>query len=154
MSFPAGGGAYDSAMGTPHQSPVSCLVSRASRLVPSSVAGSANRIRPSPEPMARKASSTRSSWGPPLPTIRIPAPRAIRNTAATIMISSPIPAAISAANATPRVAATSPACGPNRGLVRGGEVRTAIGRLLNVPASLPDRAGAVSGAGPRNLGCT
>src|SRR5690349_1404805 len=126
-------------MGTPHQSPVSCLVSLASRLVPSSVAGSANHIRPSPEPMARKPSSTRSSWGPPLPTNRIPAPRAIRSTAATIMISSPIPAAISAANATPRVAATSPACGPNRGLVRGGEVRTAIGRLLLVPASLPGR---------------
>ena len=76
----------------------------------------------------------------------------MKNSPAAITISSPIPAAISAANATPRVAATSPACGPNRGLVRRGEVRTAIGRLLNVPASLPDRAGAVSGAGPRNPG--
>ena len=78
-------------------------------------------------------------WGPRLPVMRATAPSAVKNTAATITISSPSPASISPANATPRVAATSPACGPNRGLVRGGEVRTAIGRLLYVPASLPGR---------------
>ena len=59
VSFPAGGGAYRSAMGTPHQSPASCLVSRASHRMPSSAGGSANRSRPSPVQTARRASSTR-----------------------------------------------------------------------------------------------
>ena len=78
-------------------------------------------------------------WGPRLPTMRAAAPSAVKNNAPTITSSSPSPASISPVNATPRVAATSPACGPNRGLARRGEMRTAIGRLLNVPASLPGR---------------
>ena len=59
VSFAAGGGAYRSATGTPHQSPASCLVSPASHRMPSSAGGSANRSRPSPVPMASRASSTR-----------------------------------------------------------------------------------------------
>jgi hypothetical protein len=59
VSLPAGGGAYRSATGTPHQSAASCLVSRASRRMPSSAAGSANRPRPSPAPTARRPSSMR-----------------------------------------------------------------------------------------------
>ena len=140
VSASSGRGAYRSAMGTPHQSPASCLVRRASPRMPSSAGGTANRARPSPVPSTTRASSTRWSWGPRLPTMRTPAPSAVRNTAPTITISSPSPASISPVNATPRVAATSPACGPNRGLVRRGEVITAIGRLLT---SLPVcRAGA------------
>ena len=89
------------------------------------------------------------SWGPRLPTMRAATPSAVKNSAPTITISSPSPASISPANATPRVAATSPACGPNRGLVRRGEVITAIGRLLTSLPVCRAGAAAVSVAGPR-----
>ena len=129
LSFtsPVGGGRYGSAIGTPHHSPASRLVRLVSRRMATSVAGPKNRPMPSPAASTSKTRARRwLPWWVPLPTMRTPAPSAVRPSAASQTSSSPSPASISPKNTSPRAAATRPAPRPSPGRLRCGEIAVTI----------------------------